>query len=231
MCLCLWRQEPVQPGWRPIDPDMKRRRFLFSGIAGGLVAAGKAMAGGQSLKRTPSEIEGPFYPVIAQKDQDFDLTQVEGKDGVAKGRPIEIVGVVVDEAGQPIEDATVDLWQANAAGRYRHPHERNQAPLDEYFQGWAIVQSGTQGGFRFRTIFPGTYPASKGWTRPPHIHFKVTRKGYVELITQMYFPGHPLNERDRLLQRKTAEEQKQMISEQISEDPEIYRYQIVLAKA
>ena len=125
----------------------------------------------------------------------------------------------------------MDLWQANAAGRYRHPHDPNTAPLDPNFQGWAIVPSGKQGKFKFKTIVPGSYPASRGWTRPPHIHFKVTKKGYVELITQMYFPGHELNEKDLLLQRKGKAEQKLMIAKQVATDPTTYRYQIVLQKA
>lgn len=209
---------------------MKRRSFLAYGATGGIVATGNAL-GKSSLEPTPKEIEGPFYPVVAQKDKDFDLTKVEGKEGTAEGRVVTIVGQVFDTEGEPVEDATVDLWQANAAGRYRHPHDSNKAPLDENFQGWAIVPSGKDGGFRFKTVYPGTYPAAKGWMRPPHIHFKVTRKGFVELITQMYFPDSDLNEADRLLKRKSEEEQKLMIAEKTSDDPETYTYKIVIEKA
>jgi protocatechuate 3,4-dioxygenase beta subunit len=87
-------------------------------------------------------------------------------------------GSVRDTDGQSVEDVTVDLWQANAAGRYRHPHDPNTAPLDEDFQGWAIVPSGKDGEFRFKTVFPGVYPAGEGWVRPPHIHFKVSKRGF-----------------------------------------------------
>jgi protocatechuate 3,4-dioxygenase beta subunit len=87
-------------------------------------------------------------------------------------------GSVRDIDGQSVEDVTVDLWQANAAGRYRHPHDPNTAPLDEDFQGWAIVPSGKDGEFRFKTVFPGVYPAGEGWVRPPHIHFKVSKRGF-----------------------------------------------------
>jgi len=171
---------------------MKRRKFLITGASGTLAAASSTFgASGEAapVHPTPAEIEGPFYPRIARKDKDFDLTQIEGKKGSAKGRHIFISGQVLDTDGEPVEDASVDLWQANAAGRYRHPHDPNTAPLDENFQGWAIVPSGKDGGFRFKTVFPGTYPASRDWTRPPHIHFKVSNRGFVELITQMYFPG------------------------------------------
>ena len=141
---------------------------------------------------------------------------------------ILIEGQVLDTAGTPVEDATVDLWQANAAGRYRHPHDPNPAPLDPNFQGWAIVPSGKEGKFRFKTVMPGAYPAARDWMRPPHIHFKVSKRGFVELVTQMYFPDHELNARDRLLLRKTKDERKQMISTKTVDDPETYLYTIIL---
>jgi len=93
------------------------------------------------------------------------------------------------------------------------------------------VPSGTAGGFRFHTVMPGSYPAGPGWERPPHIHFKVMKRGFVELITQMYFPGHPLNETDRLLQRKTDAEQKLMIAEVLRERDSDFHYRIVLERA
>ena len=138
---------------------MKRRQFFKSGLAGGAVS-GVTMGSAAELKTTPSQTEGPFYPTVAQKDQDFDLTKVDGKEGVAKGEVIEIIGEVFDTEGNPVEDASVDIWQANAAGRYSHPHDSNPAALDENFQGWAIVPSGEKGEFRFRSITQGAYPAS-----------------------------------------------------------------------
>jgi len=149
----------------------------------------------------------------------------------AKGKDIWITGEVYDSAGIPVEDAMVEIWQANAEGRYSHPHDPNPAPRDQNFQGWAIVPSGTAGGFRFHTVMPGSYPAGPGWERPPHIHFKVMKRGFVELITQMYFPGHPLNETDRLLQRKTDEEQKLMVAEVLREQESNFHYRIVLERA
>ncbi len=211
-----------------------RRRFLRAGLIGGAVGGYGAMARAGYLPKldpTPSETEGPFYPVTPQKDKDFDLTRIEGRKGRAKGQIIWVECRVLDTAGEPIEDASVDLWQANASGKYRHPHDPNPAPLDPNFQGWAIVPSGTNGRFRFKTISPGAYPASATWDRPPHIHFKVTKRGYVELITQMYFPDHRLNDTDRLLMRKGPEERKLMIAERVKEDPETYSYRIVLQKA
>jgi len=184
---------------------------LHSGFAGAAVAAGTGAAA-TPAPATPAEIEGPFYPVVAQKDRDFDLTRTEGREGAALGTPVWVAGRVLDTDGRPVADAAVDLWQANAAGRYRHPHDPNDAPLDPDFQGWAVVPSGDDGGFRFKTVVPGSYPAGPGWDRPPHLHFKVTKRGYVELTTQMYFPGHPLNDADRLLLRHPEDERPRMIA-------------------
>lgn len=209
---------------------MKRRQFFKSGVVGGALG-GASFASAEELAKTPSQTEGPFYPVVAQKDKDFDLTKVVGSDGVAQGEIIEIEGSVRDTEGNPLEDATVDIWQANAAGRYRHPHESNSAPLDPNFQGWAIVPSGKQGKFKFKTIVPGSYPASKDWSRPPHIHFKVTKKGFKELTTQMYFPGHELNEKDRILQSEKPEERELLVSKMIRREPPAYEFNVVLAKA
>ena len=214
---------------------LTRRSWIRTGIIGGAIAgiARLASAGSYVIKLspTPPEIKGPFYPVVAQKDKDFDLTIIEGHEAQAKGEVVIIEGRVLNTDGEPIPDATVDLWQANAAGRYRHPHDPNDAPLDPNFQGWAIVPSGTKGGFRFKTIIPGAYPASRDWMRPPHIHFKVTKRGYVELITQMYFPGHALNQEDLLLKRKGPEEQKRMIATEVKAEAKTLSYTIVLQKA
>ena len=205
-----------------------RRTFIRHGIIGGTISLFTRSV--YALRPTATEIEGPFYPVVAQKDKDFDLTKIEGQQGVAKGKIIMVQGRILDTDGSAIENATIDLWQANSAGRYRHPHDANQAPLDSNFQGWAIVFSGKNGVFRFKTIYPGSYPASATWTRPPHIHFKVSKNGYIEIVTQMYFPGHELNNTDRLLQRKRKEDSDLMIASKINEVPETYEYKIVLQK-
>ncbi|WP_455199180.1 dioxygenase family protein [Kaarinaea lacus] len=210
--------------------DKTKRKFIKTGLLGCLLPAlpGKLFA--SSLLPTPQEIEGPFYPVIQQKDKDFDLTRINGHNEAAAGNVIHIEGQVVDTNNRPIEDATVDLWQANSYGRYRHQRDPNRAPLDPNFQGWAIVPSGANGEFKFKTILPGAYPASRDWMRPPHIHFKISKPGYEKLTTQMYFPGQKLNQRDLLLMKKTEEEREQMIAKLISSEPVTYRYKVVLSR-
>ncbi|MEY3393830.1 MAG: hypothetical protein RL346_66 [Verrucomicrobiota bacterium] len=209
---------------------MKRRKFFTGGLVAGAFAGLPDVSAGE-LQRTPAQTEGPFYPVMALKDKDFDLTRIEGQEGTALGRIITIIGKVSDTDGNAIEGATVDLWQANAAGRYRHPHESNTAPLDPNFQGWAVVPSGKSGEFRFKTIVPGAYPASKGWFRPPHIHFKVTKLGYLELTTQMYFPGEKWNDTDRILQRLPETERALLIANLVDGQVDTYSFNMVLEKA
>ena len=210
---------------QPIDRRNALKTTLL-GTAAGLFSSIQSEA---KIRPTPTEIEGPFYPVTKQKDKDFDLTQVDGKKELAKGEVLTISGKVVDTEGQVIEDAMIELWQANAVGRYAHPRDNSEAPLDPNFQGWAIVPSGKAGDFSFKTIKPGAYKVAKNRTRPPHLHFKVTKFGYQPLTTQMYFPeDSELQKTDGLLQKKPKEAQALMIAKKVKDGS--YDYKIVLAK-
>ncbi|MDX1668785.1 MAG: protocatechuate 3,4-dioxygenase [Limnobacter sp.] len=202
---------------------MKRRHFLSIGSA--VMATSLAQA--KPRMATPSEVEGPFYPVHSQTDKDADLTQVQGQAGQAQGQVIELQGQVVDVSGQPLAGAKVDLWQANAAGKYHDARDPNPAEIDPGFQGWAVLRTDESGRFALKTIFPGAYPASRGWSRPPHIHFKLSKPGYRALTTQMYFPDHPLNGKDRLLQRLSKAEQAMLIAKQGVGDNQ-FEWQIAL---
>lgn len=113
----------------------------------------------------------------------------------------------------------VDLWQATSTVRYRHPDESGQNPLDPNFQDRAIVPSGQDGGFRFKTVFPGAYSTGWGWTHPSHIHFKISKPGFRPLTTQMHFPDQPLNTKDYLLRRKNEAERKLMIASLANDNP------------
>ena len=187
---------------------------------------------GAERASTPQESAGPFYPIAPQKDKDFDLTQVAGSSERARGQVIIVEGSVVDTEGRALTDATVEIWQANEAGRYAHSRDINPAALDQNFQGWAVAQSGQHGNFRFKTIMPGAYSVSTSWQRPPHIHYKVFKRGYVALTTQMYFLNHPLNKADALIARTPRATQKLMMATQAApeNDISVYQYQIVLAK-
>jgi protocatechuate 3,4-dioxygenase beta subunit len=180
---------------------------------------------------TSAQDLGPFYPIIQPADHDADLTRLKGREGTAKGNPINVIGRVVDLHGNPIGNAQVELWQCNSNGRYDHPGDRaNPASLDPNFQGFARLATDWDGQFKFRSVKPKDYDTPIG-RRTPHIHFDV--RGRAErLVTQMYFPNEPLNEIDFLL--KNAAPRESVIAEAIdplSGDPDAlaFRWTVVLA--
>ena len=181
---------------------ISRRHVLGMAVAAG----GLAMFGGASTalaqvpRRTPDQILGPFYPVVKPPHQGADLTTIPGKPGRAAGQVIHVMGRVVNSQGQPVQGARVEIWQSNTHGRYTHPSDHNPAPLDPNFEGFAVLTTDAQGRYRIKTIKPGAYPAGPdARMRPPHIHFDVTGKSN-RLVTQMYFAGEPLNDKDPFLQ-------------------------------
>ena len=188
---------------------MVSRRHVLGmvvGTGGLALSGGLASALAQTLSRTPGEILGPFYPVLRSVEKTADLTRLPGKPGRAAGEVIYVMGRVLNASGDPVKGARVELWQANTHGRYVHPSDTNPAPLDPNFEGFAVQDTDAEGRYRFKTIKPGAYPARDAWIRPPHLHFEVTGK-MNRLITQMYFPGEPLNDKDLLLQNVRGDKQ------------------------
>jgi len=120
----------------------------------------------------------------------------------ALGQLIHVRTRVVDEDGGPVSGAVVEIWHCNAAGKYIHPNDANDAPEDPNFYGAARLVAGESGLVELRTIKPGAYPVpgTGGWWRPPHIHFSVWGRVWLSrLVTQMFFPGEPLNGSDPIL--------------------------------
>ena len=187
------------------------RRAVLKSSAGAVVGAIATTASAGSMAVTPANPEGPFYPKHQQSDMDADLTLIDGHSEHAAGDVIRVSGRVLDEHGEPIEGALVDIWQANAYGRYHHEDDTSKNPEDPNFQGWAMMKTDADGRYSFKTIKPGAYTAMGDWVRPPHIHYKVSRRGYRELTTQMYWDGEPLNDKDRLLLDVPPEERSALL--------------------
>lgn len=212
-------------------PNRYNRRSIIKagvGLAASAVPA-SAMSGPTAV--TPANPEGPFYPTHEQVDKDTDLTLIEGHSERAQGQVIRVTGQVLDEEGKPIEGALVDIWQANAQGRYHHEKDPATAPEDPHFQGWGMVKTDAEGRYAFTTIKPGAYKVNESWRRPPHIHYKVSRRGFHEITTQMYFAGEALNEADSLLQSVDEEARSLLVVEfQETDGVPHGHFPIVLAK-
>lgn len=165
---------------------------------------------------TPDQTIGPFYPHVKNGDGDVDLTRIQGKDGQAEGQVILVRGQILDQNCQPIENALVEIWQANHHGRYSHEGDAaNPLPLDPHFEGWGEMTTAADGSYGFKTIKPAPYffgdPAKPEDWRSPHIHFKVSRRGYHEIVTQMYFEGEERNATDTIIADLPEQERGQFI--------------------
>ncbi len=153
-----------------------------------------------------ARFEARWYPPQA------DLSVADGK--AALGERIIVAGRVTDENGRPVPGAMVEVWQANAAGRYAHARDAHDAPLDPNFSGQGRVFTDAEGRYSFVSIRPGAYPwrnPGPGW-RPMHIHFGLHGTGFAQrLITQMYFPGDPLLDFDAIFQGSGDDEAKRRL--------------------
>jgi protocatechuate 3,4-dioxygenase, beta subunit len=153
------------------------------------------------LPHTLSEVTGPVYGHNDVSPTDSDLTRQHS--GEPMGERIIVTGRVIDDSGRPVPHTLVEIWQANAAGRYRHKKDGHPAPLDPNFTGAGRVLTDENGGYQFTTIKPGAYPwenHDNAW-RPAHIHFSLFGPAFVtRMVTQMYFPGDPLLPFDPIFQ-------------------------------
>ena len=187
------------------------------------------------LVHTLTEVTGPVFGSDAVGELDHDLTRQHG--GEPLGERIIVHGRVIETDGRPVPDTLIEVWQANAAGRYRHRVDRHDAPLDPNFTGTGRTVTDADGRFRFVTIKPGAYPwgnHENAW-RPAHIHFSLFGRAFTQrLVTQMYFPGDPLFEFDPIFNSVRDERARQrMVSafDLAATRPEwalAYRFDIVL---
>jgi len=209
-----------------IKYHMSRRMFAGAGLASaGLLWTSGARALGEKAATATSTI-GPFYPIVHPGDSDADLTWVKGHDKRAIGQVIEVSGRVFDVKGNPMPGATLELWQANAAGRYDHPSDPAVAPLDPNFQGYATLRADSKGEWRIVTIKPGGYGSPIGH-RPPHIHFDL-RSEESRNIAQLYFPEEAEGNAKDMLYRELGAEAATSLATRDASDPNKYTWDIVL---
>ena len=153
-----------------------------------------------SLSTTSSQTVGPYLHI----GMAWLVTDNLVAPGVA-GDPISIEGCISDGDGMPVNDALVEIWQANAKGRYAHPEDTGSAPLEPGWTGFGRVATDGDGKFRFTTIKPGRVPAPGGGLQAPHINVTIFMRGMLRhLVARIYFPGDPANEEDAVLQSVPA---------------------------
>jgi protocatechuate 3,4-dioxygenase, alpha subunit len=177
-------------------------------------------------KQTPSQTVGPFY-AIGLTNRTLNLLANES----TQGQPIRIEGQVFDADGQPIPDVMVEIWQANAYGRYNHPDDKQEKPLNVAFKGWG--RSGTDENcfYRFETIKPGQVPGQDDSVQAPHVNITVFARGMlVHAYTRMYFADDPANEHDPVLcSIKNKARRRTLISScAVKDGMTVYRFDIRL---
>jgi protocatechuate 3,4-dioxygenase beta subunit len=156
-----------------------------------------------SRRVTPEATIGPFYPgaFVAQMPQDL-RTVSPLVAHHPHGQPVVFTARFIDSLQRPVPSLVVELWQANAYGRYRHPLDRSAAPLDPQFDGFARLRTDDDGRLRFCTIKPGSHPVGEGspLIRAPHLRLTIFASGIDRLVTQVFFDDEPLNQSDPVLQ-------------------------------
>jgi protocatechuate 3,4-dioxygenase beta subunit len=164
------------------------------------------------LPHALSDLSGPAYGHEEIGELDHDLTRQGAEEPL--GQRIVVTGRVLEEDGRPVRDTLVEIWQANAAGRYRHAGDQHPAPLDPGFHGAGRCLTDRDGNYRFVTVKPGAYPwgnHENAW-RPAHIHFSLFGRAFSSrLVTQMYFPGDPLFPFDPIFQSVRDERARQRL--------------------
>jgi protocatechuate 3,4-dioxygenase beta subunit len=168
-----------------------------------------------------SELTAPVFGGDRIDPIDSDLTRNAVVNGEPIGERIIVTGRVLDDAGRPVPNTLVEVWQANATGRYRHKWDQHDAPLDPNFTGTGRMLTNKKGEYRFTSIRPGAYPwknHDNAW-RPAHIHFSVFGSNFISrLVTQMYFPGDPLFFQDPIYNCIPDEKGRQRMIAQYAHD-------------
>lgn len=172
--------------------------------------------------QTPSQTVGPFFePALIRPGQESLITPK------TRGERITIEGRVLDGDSAAVSDAMIELWQANADGRYDHPDDSQEKLLDPDFHGFGRAATDEHGRFRFYTIKPGPVPGPGNLLQAPHINVSIFARGLLKrLVTRIYFPDEPLNITDAVLKTVALERRSTMIAH--IDQPGIFRFDILL---
>lgn len=221
--------EPMTSGRNAVDPPLLHPPYVST----------LRRAPARSLLRLPhtrTELSGPLFGDLPLGPDDHDLTEQHA--GEPLGERIIVHGRLTDLDGRPVRGALIEVWQANAAGRYVDPGDDHRAPLDPNFTGAGRRLTGDDGSYEFTTIRPGAYPWRNhlnAW-RPAHIHFSVMGASFEQrLVTQMYFPGDPLFAQDPIYNSVPDPAARQLLvssldlKRSVPEWALAYRFDIVLA--
>ncbi len=186
--------------------QIERRRLIAAMVAAGFAPWHRLLAEGSLLPATPSDAEGPFYPVDIPSDSDNDLLRVVGMKDISPGQLAYVHGTVVDRHGTPVDGARVEIWQCDEGGVYHHPGDGGNPDLR--FQGFGAMATNLTGAYHFRTLRPVPYAR-----RTPHIHFRISTPGFDRLTTQLYVAEEAeRNARDVLYKGHTPNEQALLTS-------------------
>jgi len=179
-----------------------------------------------SLQATTSQTIGPFFEIGLHWLVQDNLAE----DGVA-GERVSIEGRVLDGDGVPVTDAFLEIWQANAHGKYTHPEDKQPKPVDPKFTGYGRIPTNGEGIFRFATIKPGPVPGPDGnkHDQAPHLLVSVFMRGLLRrLVTRVYFPDEPLNAADCILNLVEPERRSTLIARRISGQPGALEWNVIL---
>jgi protocatechuate 3,4-dioxygenase alpha subunit len=180
-----------------------------------------------SLQATTSQTVGPFFKI------GFDWFYRDNLIGeVASGERVTIQGRVFDGDGLPVPDAIVEIWQANAHGKYDHPEDAQNKPLEPGFKGYGRVPTSAEGMFRFATIKPGPVPGPNEKEQAPHLVISVFMRGLLKrLVTRMYFPDDARNVSDQILNLVEPARRSTLIAKKTAGGPGILEWNVVLQGA
>jgi protocatechuate 3,4-dioxygenase alpha subunit len=175
-----------------------------------------------SLHATTSQTVGPYLHIGLT----WLITENLAPAGV-QGERVRIEGRVVDGDGKPVNDALVEIWQANAAGKYAHPRDPQAKPLEPGFRGFGRSATNKDGAYRFRTIKPGAVPAPGGGFQAPHIAVNIFMRGQLkQLVSRIYFPGEPANAKDPVLALVPAERRATLVAKAVK--PGVLEWNVIL---